>query len=43
VEDIYIMLLEEGVVVWRTEGEYTSEKYDALRREVEARLGDRKR
>jgi hypothetical protein len=42
-DDISVMLLEESRVVWRTEGEYTKEKFDGLRREVEARLGDRKR
>ena len=42
-DDISVMLLEEGAVIWRTEGEYTKERFDGLRREVEARLGDRKR
>lgn len=42
-DDIAVMLLEEGVVVWRSEGEYTQEKFEELRREVEARLLDRKR
>jgi hypothetical protein len=41
-DDISVMLLEGGGVVWKAEGEYTQEKFDALRREVEARLPDRK-
>jgi hypothetical protein len=41
-DTIHVMLLAEGVVVWRAEGEHTREKFDGLRAEVERRLAERK-
>lgn len=41
-ETIYLLLLSEGTVVWRGEGEYTKEKFDELEGEVERRLAEGK-
>lgn len=40
--DIVVLLLDGGTVAWRGDGEYSEEKFQALRGEIAVRLGDRK-